>query len=42
MVHPAPIAVQVLVILNLVLTFVAFFSYFQDTARQILNKEKKS
>jgi len=35
-----PLAVQILVILNLVLTFVAFFSYFPDTARQILNKEK--
>jgi len=35
-----PLAVQIMVILNLVLMFVAFFSYFPDTARQILNKEK--
>ena len=34
------LAVQILVVLNLILTFVAFFSYFPDTARQILNKEK--
>jgi len=35
-----PIVVQVLVVLNLLLTFAAFASYFPDTARQILNKEK--
>jgi len=35
-----PAVVQVLVVLNLILTFVAFASYFPDTARQILNKEK--
>jgi len=35
-----PLAVQILVVLNLLLTFAAFFSYFPDTARQILNKEK--
>jgi cardiolipin synthase len=34
-------AVQTLVILNLLLTFAAFASYFPDTARQILGKEKK-
>ena len=34
-------AVQVMVVLTLVLMVVAFASYFPDTARQILNKEKK-
>jgi len=33
-------AVQVMVVLTLVLMVVAFASYFPDTARQILNKEK--
>jgi len=33
-------AVQVMVVLTLVLMFIAFASYFPDTARQILNKEK--
>jgi len=35
-----PVVVQVLVVLNLILTFIAFASYLPDTARQILNKEK--
>jgi cardiolipin synthase len=36
-----PWAVQILVILNVALTFAAFISYIPDTARMILNKEKK-
>jgi len=36
------VVVQVLVVLTLVLMFVAFASYFPDTARQILNKDKKT
>ncbi|MDR2753173.1 MAG: CDP-alcohol phosphatidyltransferase family protein [Oscillospiraceae bacterium] len=34
------LAVQILVVLNLVLTFVAFFSYFPDTYRKLFGKEK--
>ena len=34
------IVVQVLVIVSLAMTVIAFASYFPDTARQILNKEK--
>jgi len=36
-----PIAVQAMVIATLALMVIAFVSYFPDTARQILNKEKK-
>jgi len=35
-----PIVVQVMVVLTLALMVIAFVSYFPDTARQILNKEK--
>jgi len=36
-----PWAVQALVVISVALTFIAFFSYVPDTARQILGKEKK-
>jgi cardiolipin synthase len=35
------VVVKVLVLLNLALTFVAFFSYIPDTCRKLFHKEKK-
>ena len=35
------VVVQVLVVLALVLTFIAFFSYFPDTIRKVVGKYKK-